>query len=232
MISSHLTGFLRHPLILVLVFTLAGCQQQPSPAASKTDQPSTDVATSTAGDIGIAECDDYLNKYQACVLTKAPASARATLKQSLDQTRTVWRTASATPGGKAGLAAACKQVSKYVKPVGPHFAHTGEWTDLARHHRIFLVRTWQVESRNSPTPQSDKPPLSQPVHCVNIFGPPKPGRARWQEASLSCLDELVPARGFPFVTGIFTCATKPGKLYAKFTRCRGLRTTSAMRAWN
>src|SRR5512141_3272136 len=96
--------------MLVLICTLSACQQQPTPAASTADQASTVVATSTAGDVGIAECDDYLNKYQACVLTKAPASARATLKQSLEQTRTVWRTASATPSGKAGLAAACKQV--------------------------------------------------------------------------------------------------------------------------
>ena len=96
-------------LTLVLIFALSACQQQPTPAASTADQPSTVVATSTAGDVGIAECDDYLNKYQACVLTKAPQSARATLKQSLDQTRAVWRTASTTPSGKAGLAAACKQ---------------------------------------------------------------------------------------------------------------------------
>ena len=109
MIPNHLIDFLRHPLMLVLIFALAACQQQPSPAASQTDKPSAVVATPAAGDIGIPECDDYLNKYQACVLTKAPASARATLKQSLDQTRTVWRTASATPSGKAGLAAACKQ---------------------------------------------------------------------------------------------------------------------------
>lgn len=96
--------------MLVLICTLTACQQQATPAASTTDQPSTVVATSTAGDVGIAECDDYLNKYQACVLTKAPQSARATLKQSLEETRSVWRTASATPNGKAGLAAACKQV--------------------------------------------------------------------------------------------------------------------------
>jgi hypothetical protein len=63
----------------------------------------------------VAECDDYLNKYQACVDSKVPEAARAGLKQSLDQTRAAWRTAAANPGGKEGLAAACKQMRDGAK---------------------------------------------------------------------------------------------------------------------
>ena len=39
-----------------------------------------------------------------------PEAARATLIQSLDQTRAAWRAAAATPAGKDGLANACKQM--------------------------------------------------------------------------------------------------------------------------
>ena len=69
------------------------------------------VADST----GVPECDDYLSKYQACVDSKVPESARATFKQSLDQTRAAWRSAITTPGGKNGLAAACTQARDAAK---------------------------------------------------------------------------------------------------------------------
>jgi hypothetical protein len=68
------------------------------------------AAPATADNVGIAECDDYLTKYQACVDSKVPEGARAALKQSLDQTRAAWRTTLASPGGKDSLAAACKQM--------------------------------------------------------------------------------------------------------------------------
>ena len=98
----------RHPLALALLLALSACQQQSAPtAASAPAKPAT--AQASAGNIGIPECDDYLNKYQACVESKVPESARVALKLSLDQTRTAWRNAATTPGGKEGLAAACKQ---------------------------------------------------------------------------------------------------------------------------
>jgi len=118
----------RLALALGFAVALAACQQQAAPpastatpAAAPAATPATPAATpaaapsaaapaATAGNIGIADCDEYLNKYQACVESKVPESARATLIQSLDQTRAAWRTASATPAGKDGLAAACKQM--------------------------------------------------------------------------------------------------------------------------
>jgi hypothetical protein len=123
---------LRAPLALTLVLALAACQQSapptttaapatpaaaPAPAATPapaapatTAAPAMTAAPATADSTGIAECDDYLTKYQACVETKVPEGTRAALKQSLDQTRAAWRTALAAPGGKESLAAACKQM--------------------------------------------------------------------------------------------------------------------------
>jgi len=65
--------------------------------------------------VGISECDDFLTKYQACVATKVPESARAAFKSTLDQTRIAWRRASDSPGGKEGLTAACKQAREASK---------------------------------------------------------------------------------------------------------------------
>ena len=118
----------RLALALGFAVALAACQQSSPPASTATPAaapaaaPATPAATpapaaatpaapaATASSIGIAECDDYLNKYQACVESKVPEAARATLIQSLDQTRAAWRTASGTPAGKDSLAAACKQM--------------------------------------------------------------------------------------------------------------------------
>lgn len=58
--------------------------------------------------VGVAECDQYLAAYEACLNDKVPEAARATLKASFEQTRDSWRQAAATPEGRAGLAAACK----------------------------------------------------------------------------------------------------------------------------
>ena len=109
-------------LALGLALILAACQQQSAPTAAKPAAPAaTPAATApasapaaapaaTADSVGIPECDDYLTKYQACIQSKVPEAARATLIQSLDQTRAAWRTTLAAPGGKDSLAAACKQM--------------------------------------------------------------------------------------------------------------------------
>lgn len=69
---------------------------------------STTTTTSSAEKIGIPECDDFLAKYDACVSSKVPESARAQYKSSLDQWRNSWKTLAANPQTKGTLAAACK----------------------------------------------------------------------------------------------------------------------------
>ena len=104
---------------LGLALVLTACQQQSAPTAAAPAAPAraaapatpTPTAAAAAADgVGIAECDDYLNKYHACVQSKVPENTRAALIQSLDQTRAAWRTTLAAPGGKDSLAAACKQM--------------------------------------------------------------------------------------------------------------------------
>ncbi|HEX8686885.1 MAG TPA: hypothetical protein VF654_10290 [Pyrinomonadaceae bacterium] len=74
------------------------------------------TSTASAGDsIGIAECDDFLKKYEACVSGKVPAAAQATFKTSLDTWRSSWKQLANTPQGKAGLATACKSALDQAK---------------------------------------------------------------------------------------------------------------------
>ena len=89
-----------HRVAFASFFVLAGCQSQ-LPSAS--------------GTIGVAECDDYLNKYDACLNLKVPAEIRDTLKKSLEQTRNSWRAALKTPDGAKNLAVVCKQIEESRK---------------------------------------------------------------------------------------------------------------------
>lgn len=80
-------------------------------ANTKTGNTSATPATTTtsAGDkIGVAECDDFIAKYEACVNSNVPEAMRATVRAQLDTMRTSWRQAAANPQGRAGLAAGCK----------------------------------------------------------------------------------------------------------------------------
>jgi curli biogenesis system outer membrane secretion channel CsgG len=69
----------------------------------------TEPTTTSSGDkIGIAECDEYIAKYEACT-PKVPEVGRAAYKSGLDQTRASWKKLADNPQTKASLAAACKQ---------------------------------------------------------------------------------------------------------------------------
>ncbi len=72
--------------------------------------------TTASGDkIGVAECDEFIQKYEACVNSKVPESARSMVKANLDTMRAAWKRAAATPQGKAGLAQGCKQALENAK---------------------------------------------------------------------------------------------------------------------
>jgi hypothetical protein len=85
-------------------------------AASNRGAATNTSTASTSGDkVGVAECDDFLAKYEACVSGKVPAAAQAAFKSSLDTWRNSWKELAKTPQGKAGLAQACKSASEQAK---------------------------------------------------------------------------------------------------------------------
>lgn len=80
-------------------------------AAATTAAPASasPVATvNAAADVGVPECDKFINEYEACVSTKVPEQARAQFNAALKTWRTEWKKLAANPQTKAGLVTACK----------------------------------------------------------------------------------------------------------------------------
>ena len=85
-----------------------------SPASAPASSPATAVVVSSEK-IGVAECDDFIAAYEACVTGKVPEVARAQYKASIEQWRTSWRQLAANPNTKATLASACKQSAEQAR---------------------------------------------------------------------------------------------------------------------
>lgn len=78
-----------------------------STPATTTSSPAT--TTPASGEkIGVAECDDFLDKYDACVKDKIPETVRAQYQASIAQWRKSWRELAANPQTKGTLANVCK----------------------------------------------------------------------------------------------------------------------------
>lgn len=100
----------------------AGQENKPATIA-KTDEPAKpaateqkeDAAVKTADKIGVAECDEYIQKYEICIMSKAPEAQRAMLKSTFEQSRQAWKQAAATPQGKAALPGMCRQALETAK---------------------------------------------------------------------------------------------------------------------
>jgi pectate lyase len=86
-------------------------------ASTNTATTTTNTATTTAtGDkIGVAECDEYIAKYEACISGKVPEAARAQYNSGLAQMRKSWQSLAANPQTRASLAQACKTASENAR---------------------------------------------------------------------------------------------------------------------
>lgn len=82
----------------------AGCSKE---EGAKGGDGKTGAAAS--GDkIGVAECDDYVTKYEGC-MSKVPAAAKPAMEQAFKAQRDGFKQAASTPEGKAALKTSCKQ---------------------------------------------------------------------------------------------------------------------------
>ena len=78
-------------------------------AATTAPASASPVATVNASaEIGVPECDKFINEYEACVTTKVPEQARAQFTAAVKTWRTEWKKLAANPQTKAGLVSACK----------------------------------------------------------------------------------------------------------------------------
>lgn len=109
-------------LVLAVLLALAACKHHDAAAPAASDASSSPSSTassssSSSGEsIGVPECDDYLRDFRDCIASKVPEASRAELSEALEQNVATWRSAAASPEGKAGLAVACTQAREAAKP--------------------------------------------------------------------------------------------------------------------
>jgi phage-related tail fiber protein len=97
--------------LLVLACAKTDTNRNVAPATSSTPATTTnrnDNAPTTADKVGVAECDNFITAYEACVSSKVPAASREQLKAAVAQWRTNWKKLADNPQTRGTLAAACK----------------------------------------------------------------------------------------------------------------------------
>lgn len=82
---------------------------------SNRDTPTMETKTSGDDKIGVPECDNYIEKYEACITGKVPEAARQQILSSFKQTRQTWKSLAANPQTKSALASTCKQSLEATK---------------------------------------------------------------------------------------------------------------------
>ena len=141
--KSSTSAFLIGAVVCATAFIIAACGGAGTNTAANTaaNKSNTAVATNTApanttaktdvapaGDsVGVAECDEYIKKYEAC-LTKIAAKnpqVEGPMKTAFEAQRNGFKTAASTPQGKATLATACKQAIDTAK--ASTSAYACEW---------------------------------------------------------------------------------------------------------
>ncbi len=66
-------------------------------------------------EIGVPECDEYIQSYMACVSEHVPEEARAQMVESFEATQEAWAQAAADEAGRETLAEACTQALEQTK---------------------------------------------------------------------------------------------------------------------
>jgi hypothetical protein len=101
---------------------LAACGGEKKEAAGNTSTPApakpaaaAPAAPAGGSEFGVPECDEYMNKYLACIDSKVPEAMRGTVRQQLDASKASWKQAASTPEGRAALASTCKQALEATK---------------------------------------------------------------------------------------------------------------------
>ncbi|HKA90285.1 MAG TPA: hypothetical protein VKE22_21635 [Haliangiales bacterium] len=93
------------------------------PAETKPAEAKKEEAKPPGGDnkVGVAACDEWMEKYTKCIDSKVPEAARAQMKDAMKQTADTWRQTASTPEGKTALENACKQMIESTKQATASF---------------------------------------------------------------------------------------------------------------
>jgi hypothetical protein len=101
--------------LVSLVVAASACKKEQAgdPAQPAGSGAAPAAATPSFEKLGIAPCDEYLEKYSKCLSSKVPEPARTTFLQGMKQTHDSWKQAKASNPG--GLEASCKMTLDMVK---------------------------------------------------------------------------------------------------------------------
>ena len=111
-------------VIVLLVLILSGCEtkehaEQEVGAIKKAQDAASKVsARANAGggeEIGIAECDSYVRKYEACLADKVPVEAQARLRKELDDQVKQWRASATDTFARTNVADQCRSAMATAK---------------------------------------------------------------------------------------------------------------------
>ena len=75
----------------------------------------TIAAPAHARSTGIAVCDDFLPKCEACIASKVPAAQQAMFKGQLDPTRRTWSDIAKNPRTRSSPQGVCQQSIDPIK---------------------------------------------------------------------------------------------------------------------
>lgn len=103
-------------LVAVLAVVTGACNNSNTGGGNANNTAGT-VTTSATSDnkIGVAECDDFLAKYESCMNDKVPEAARGTFKSGADSLRQKWKQQAATTQGRISLAITCSAARESAK---------------------------------------------------------------------------------------------------------------------
>ena len=87
----------------------------PAPADKPADKPAAAPAAAGSDDVGVAACNEWIQKYTKCINDKVPEAARQQMKDAMKQTTDTWKQTASTPEGKQALENACKQMIESTK---------------------------------------------------------------------------------------------------------------------
>ncbi|HEY7543232.1 MAG TPA: hypothetical protein VID27_00025 [Blastocatellia bacterium] len=113
---STQSAFLAVTLFAILL--ACGCGQ-----GTANEQKPTSTSPAPAADnkasgnkIGVAACDEYLTKMEACLSSKkVPDTVKEAYRNSFEQYREAWKKAAADPAGKAALEQGCQSALTAAK---------------------------------------------------------------------------------------------------------------------
>lgn len=85
-----------------------GASTNSAGTSSSTAAASPVATVSNAIEVGVPECDNFINAYENCVTTKVPETARPQYQAAVTTWRTEWKKLADNPQTRPGLITACK----------------------------------------------------------------------------------------------------------------------------